>query len=224
MLGAPELYGLAYVPRAANLVMNGYGKQVRAWHWGRPVAVLAGVAGLVLGGVGLLSSSGAQRTQSSALAEAAPLAALHAQVQASLPSDAAVRELQNALAMNDVLAGSVRVDQLLARLTRMAPPNVRLNRIDIARSKPEAAVRETKTADAVKPGASRKNEFVVSVEFALKGSYGDSKQAAELLVARLAELGTLEGTRFDHVLDQTRKAAPVATFSTRILLHAKALP
>ncbi len=219
VLRTPELYGLGFVPRAANLVMNGYGKRVRAWTWGRPMAAFAAIAGLVLGGVGLLSAGSADRTHGLAMAMAAPLAARHAQVQASMPSEAAIKELQSALAMNDVLSGGMRVDQLLARLTRMAQPNVRLKRIDIARAKTENARGEN-----VKAAAARKNEFVVNLDFSIAGSYGESKRSAEQLVVRLAELGTLEGTRFDHVLDQARAGAPMATFSTNIVLKPKAFP
>ena len=212
VLRTPELYGLGFVPRAANLVMNGYGKQVRAWTWGRPVAALAAVLGLTLGGVGLLAAASADRTEGPSLAMAATLGARHAQVQATMPSEAAIKELQSALAMNDVLSGGMRVDQLLARLTRMAQPNVRLKRIDIARAK----------AETVK--AATKNDFVVNVDFSIGGSYAQSKRSAEQLVVRLAELGTLEGTRFDHVVDQTRPGMPAAAFSTSILLNTKALP
>ena len=118
VLRSPELYGLGFVPRAANLVMNGYGKQVRAWTWGRPVAALAAVFGLALGGFGLLCAASAARTEGSSLAMAAPLEARHAQVQASMPSEAAIKELQSALAMNDVLSGGMRVDQCAAQTHR----------------------------------------------------------------------------------------------------------
>jgi hypothetical protein len=223
VLRSPELYGLAFVPRAANLVMNGYGKRVRAWTWGRPVAAIAAVSGLALGGAGWLSSASAERTWGMAASMAAPLESRHAQVQASLPSDAAIKELQSALAMNDVLSGGMRVDQLLARLTRMAQPNVRLKRIDIARAKSENGQREAK-AMPVSVGAAPKNNFVVTLSFSIAGSYGESKKSAEQLVVRLAELGTLEGTRFDHVQDQSKQGAAMANFSTNIVLKTKTLP
>ena len=101
----------------------------------------------------------------------------------------------------------------------MAQPNVRLKRIDIARAKADTA----KVASA-KPVAAGKNDFVVNVDFSIGGSYAESKRSAEQLVVRLAELGTLEGTRFDHVVDQTRPGAPVAIFSTSIMLDSKAFP
>jgi hypothetical protein len=223
VLRTPELYGLAFVPRAANLVMNGYAKQVNAWTWGRPVAALAAVLGLALGGVGLLTAASAARTEGSALAMVAPIEARHAQVQASMPSAAAIKELQSALDLNDVLSGGMRVDQLLARLSRMAQPNVRLKRIDIARAKAQTPQREAK-AIPVSMGASPKNGFVVNLDFSIAGSYAESKRSAEQLVVRLAELGTLEGTRFDHVQDQSRQGAPMGTFSTRIVLNTKAVP
>ena len=235
VLRSPELYGLGFVPRAANLVMNGYAQQVQAWTWGRPVAALAAVLGLAFGVVGLLASASAERTQGMALATAAQLEVRHAQVQASLPSEAAVKELQNALDLNDVLSGGMRVDHLLARLTRMAQPNVRLKRIDIARSKVKAVKAETvkvasaeaetaKVASAKLAAAAAKNGFVVNVDFSIAGSYAESKKSAEQLVVRLAELGTLEGTRFNHVQDQSRPGPPMATFSTNIVLNTKALP
>jgi hypothetical protein len=112
---------------------------------------------------------------------------------------------------------------LLARLTRMAQPNVRLKRIDIARAKAETAPREAK-ATPVSVGASAKNGFVVNLDFSIAGSYTESKRSAEQLVVRLAELGTLEGTRFDHVQDQSRQAEPMGTFSTRIVLNTTMLP
>jgi hypothetical protein len=98
----------------------------------------------------------------------------------------------------------------------MAQPNVRLKRIDIARAKAEngkAAIVKT---------AATKNGFVVNVDFTIAGSYTQSKQSAEQLVLRLAELGALEGTRFDHVRDQSRPGEPMATFSTSIVLKTTA--
>jgi hypothetical protein len=187
------------------------------------VAAIAAVSGLALGGAGWLSSASAERTWGMAASMAAPLESRHAQVQASLPSDAAVKELQSALAMNDVLSGGMRVDQLLARLTRMAQPNVRLKRIDIARAKSENGQREAK-AMPVSVGAAPKNNFVVTLSFSIAGSYGESKKSAEQLVVRLAELGTLEGTRFDHVQDQSKQGAAMANFSTNIVLKTKTLP
>ncbi len=225
VLLSPELYGLGFVPRAANLLMNGYGKQVRAWTWGRPMAAIAAAFGLVLGGVGLLSSAAADRTEGLALATAGQLDARHARVQATMPSEAAVKELQSALAMNDVLSGGMRVDQLLARLTSMAQPNVRLKRIDISRAKADAVTREARVMPVgVSVATPRKNDFVVNLNFSIAGSYAESKQSAEHLVVRLAELGALEGTRFDHVQDQSRAGGPMATFSTSILLNTKTFP
>ncbi|NQW93020.1 MAG: hypothetical protein HQ446_03125 [Polaromonas sp.] len=220
VLRAPELYGLAFVPSAANLVMNGYGNQVRAWTWGRPLAAIAAVCGLALGGGGWLSTASAERTENLAVAMAEPLDARYAEVQASMPSAAAVKELQSALDLNDVLSGGMRVDQLLARLTRMAQPNVRLKRIDIAR----ATAARTRPARAQPAGAARNNDFVVNLDFSIAGSFTESKLSAEQLVVSLAELGTLEGTRFDHVLDQSRRDAPRANFSTRIVLNTKTFP
>lgn len=217
VLAAPELYGLAFVPRQANLVMNGYGQRVRAWQWGRPTAALAACAGLALGAAGLLASANADREGAAAQAEAALLTSRYAAVQAALPSKVAIDELQKVLAINDVIMGSVRVDHLLAQLAKMVPPRVQLKRIEIGRLKPGAA-----SAGSAK-GIVQK-DFFVELDFALKGSYAESRRTAEIMVARLAELGSLVDTRMNHVDDQIKKTGPAATFSTRILLNGKALP
>ena len=97
---------------------------------------------------------------------------------------------------------------------------MRLKRIDSARAKAEGG----KPANVKTAGAPAKNSFVVNVDFTIAGSYTQTKQSAEQLVVRLAELGALEGTRFDHVRDQSRPGEPMATFSTSIVLKTTAFP
>ena len=224
VLAAPELYGLAFVPRRANLLIKGYAWQVGAWRWGLPVAALSACAGLVLGALGLFSSLSADRLHAAALLQAPPLVARHGQVRATLPSEVAVRELKKVLDFNDVLTNSLRVDHLLARLTDLVPPNVRLKRLEISQVKKDKAAFAGPGADARAVG---KNDFYMSLEFALKGSYAESLTQSKVLVERLAELGSLEGTRFVHAEDQTRGAVedvPVGAFSTRVLINRADLP
>ena len=223
VLAAPELYGLAFVPRRVNLLVNGYAKQVRAWRWGLPLAALTASASLVLGGIGLFSSLSADRVRAAALLEAAPLAARHAQVLTTLPSEVAVRELKKVLDLNDVLTNNMRVDYLLARLAAIVPPNVRLKRLEISQLKKDKNSPTQKVADARPVG---KHEFYMSLELALKGGYGESLTQTKLLVERLAELGSLEGTRFVHAENQTSSTgeAPVGIFTTRVLLNNTDLP
>ena len=223
VLAAPELYGMAYVPRRVNLLINGYARQVQAWQWGVPVAALTACAGLVLIGLGLLNSYSAERVRTAALLEALPLVARHAQVLTTLPSDVAVRELKKVLDTNDVLSNSMRVDYLLARLATIVPPGVRLKRLEISQVKKDKNGSVQQLTDARPPG---KNEFYMSLELALKGGYGESLSQSKLLVERLTELGSLEGTRFVHAEDQIRGMAdgPVGLLFTRVLLNKTDMP
>ena len=170
VLAAPELYGLAFVPRHVNLLINGYARQVRAWRWSLPAAALSASIGLALGGMGLVSSFEADRVRAAALADAAPLALRHAKVLATLPSDTAVRELKKVLDLNDVLTNNMRADYVLARLTRIVPPSVRLKRLEISQVKKDKSS-QTPGGDVRPQG---KNEFYMTMELALKGGYGES--------------------------------------------------
>lgn len=242
VLAAPELFGLAFVPRQANLVVNGYGQRVRAWHMGWPAAVLASFAGLALGATGLLASADAEKTNTASLAQAAPLASRYSQIQAGLPSEQAVGELQKVMAMNDTIVGSVRVDHLMAKLSSMVPARVQLKKVEVGRMNPGSAkvsaakpVQAPPDADAsAKVKAIAKpvpeSNFYLQLDFVLKGSYAQTKQTAEVLVARLAELGTLEGTRMNHadvqnpLANSSNAENASASFSTRIVLDARVLP
>ena len=217
VLATPELFGLAFAPRQVSLVADDYGHKVRAWQMGRPAAALVACAGLALGATGLLAAAGAGRESAASQTEAVALASRYTDVQAALPSKVAIDELQKVLAMNDLIMSSVRVDHLLARLARMLPASVQLKRMEIGRVVPVGgSVAGGKTA--------ARTDFFVQLDFVLDGSYTDTRKTAEVMVARLAELGGLEGTRMDHVDDQLRNIGPAATFSTRILLDVKALP
>ena len=223
VLATPELYGMAYVPRRVNLLINGYAKKVKAWQWGVPVAALTACAGLLLIYLGLVTSHSADRLRAAALLEAPPLVARHAQVLTTLPSEVAVQELKKVLELNDILTSSMRVDYLLARLTTIVPPDVRLKRLEISQVKKDKTSPVQQATDAKPMG---KNEFYMSLELVLKGGYAESLTQTKLLVERLAELGRLEGTRFIHAIDQTRGAgdAPIGVFSTRVLLNKTDMP
>jgi hypothetical protein len=213
VLAAPHLFGLAFLPQRANFLVNGYRHRVRAWTWGRPVAAAAAVAGIALIAAGIVRSAQADLVNANTATEASAVAKRHDKVKAALPSDAGVKQLQSALELNDALRSGVRVDHLLATLAGIMPPDANVISIEILRERPtrpagKGAARPT-TAD---------NNFSLKLKIQLKGSYGQSKQNAELLVARLAEMGELNDTKMDHAHDQTGKGAPMANFTALVRL------
>lgn len=219
VLAAPELFGLHFLPSSVNLLMNGYAQRVSAWRWAVPTAAATAVAGVTLGSIGLVTSLEAERLSRQLAATAAPLPARHAEVQASLPSAKAIAEMQKVLNINDELVSNVRVDHLLARLVRLLPAGVRLKRLEVVRARGSSDGPRAKGSSS----AAQPMQYHVNVELTIRGGYSASVPQAELLVARLAELGSLEGTRFTHAHDQSRSGSPpVAAFSTRIVLNRAA--
>ena len=132
----PELYGLAFARQDFSLLESGYQHEVLAHRYARPAAAAAAAAGVVLlywGGTSLLR---ALAMHEEFVTRQTKLVRLTQELEPRIPTPNAVEALLSTLRLSQQQQNEMRVDRFLAWLSRVTPPGVILDSVNIVPSGP----------------------------------------------------------------------------------------
>ena len=194
VLRDPELYGLPFVDENWSFFEQGYRDQVRSWRISRPVAALAGLAGVAFALVG-----GFQHLQALAAASdfddrRARLGETLAEIDRVRPSEEAMETVRNRLQIQKESLSEVRLDRMLEWLTHLVPDGVTIRALQVEPAPPPRA-RGREPATTYGPG---QKPFVVKMEIMLAETTFDAAEASSAdVVRRLSQRLQMVDSRLD---------------------------
>lgn len=184
----PELYGLAFVEGAFNLLPSDYRHHVRALSWVRPVAAgaVAAAIGAALAGAGDLNRALAleQVTAAQSSGLQAPAAALARRIPPRAQASAGLAQVMKHQ------RNGLRVDRFLAWLSAEIPDGVTVESVSI-RALPRTGSRRGASATLA-------GQYSVAVAFQAYGDYAQSERLAAAMVQRLAARIVLTDSSFTY--------------------------
>jgi len=207
----PEVFGMASLPLAFDLLEPERHQQERAHKAAYALGALLSLAALVPATAAYLNYAQWQQLSKTYLAELAPLQEQAQAMQARLPSQAQLHALELQMQVGLGVA-DFRIDTLLAWVSQITPPGAIIYQISAYDARPAAPASAQPGVTPAPGGAAAPERSAaglrIEIEWDLQGDYPQIERLAAQLIHRLGERAQLEGSQlhFDHDDASARQA------------------
>jgi len=199
----PEIFGMASLPKALDLLEPERHQQEQAHKAAYAVGALLSLLALVPATAAYLQHTQWQQLNEAYLTQLAPLEAQAQAMQARIPSPAQIQalelQMQVGLGVTDF-----RIDSLLAWVSQITPPGAiiyQLSADDVRSSAPTRAEPGVTPVPGVAAATERTAAGLrIEIEWELQGDYPQIERLAAQLISRLGERAQLQGSHliFEH--------------------------
>ncbi|MBK1735936.1 hypothetical protein CKO15_11735, partial [Halorhodospira abdelmalekii] len=221
VLQEPELYGLIFAPSWTDMQSSDYRHQVLASRVAVPTAMLAVFAGVVLGTLGWIEQRADPQIHRQLDAQQERYLQRLSAAEAARPSQARLNELQASLELYERERQSLRLDHLLAWISREIPEDGQIVRLQMQPAG-ELSTQQTRGRRAAPEPTTPQGPpeaFVAELKIVLHGDFERTRSLAESVLDRLGKRVRLAESNFSYDPDLGQAGAGV--LNTRLQFRAQ---